>query len=295
MYPTTYNDVFEQIVTWIDNYSADSPEYTLSDIQQNGLAILIEMIIKEYIFQKEMNSEYLTFNAQDFREVITSVLLHAELFSDEYEQWGMPLLSSYNQGFGVSYNDGNRVKMILPPTIAENGKQYLFTELELIAIHEKSTNKEEAQKFILWYSRHLADTIQYKMSPCLNSPIENPNYAIRLLEINNNLIELKDARNRAMDMVDAGKLDELISKKERQMAALSSIQWTISQESIDCYREIATRIKIPDDSVFFNSSGFNSIREVVTRFCDNGFDTTQMNAFISELERVVYMVMMENQ
>ena len=295
-YPTNYDELFEKIAVWLDDYASEYPDYTLSDIQQNGMETLVAAVMKDYIIQSADQGGQFTFKTDAFRNVLMSIAAHAELLSDEHDQWGMPILSSYSQGFGVSYNDSHRVVMMLPPALNADGEQAMNTEIEVLAIHNASKNKDIAEKFIAWYIAHLSDTVSYELSPEKNEPIENPNYPIRVQEVTDELQDLKKKLEETDDPDKQADHEEQIFRKENQLEGLADMQWSISQESIDCYRSVAKDMKIAYESPFFGSSdggGMQAVNEVIAKFCEDGLVESEVDGLISELDRVTFMVSME--
>lgn len=295
-YPTNYDELFEKIAVWLDDYASEYPDYTLSDIQQNGMETLVAAVMKDYIIQNADQGGQFTFKTDAFRNVLMSIAAHAELLSEEHDQWGMPILSSYSQGFGVSYNDSHRVIMVLPPALNADGEQAMNTEIEVLAIHNASKNKDIAEKFIAWYVAHLSNTASYELSPEKNEPIENPNYPIRLQEVTDELQDLKKKLEETDDPDKQSDLEEQIFRKENQLEGLVDMQWSISQESIDCYRRIAKNMKIAYESPFFGSGdggGMQAVNEVIAKFCEDGLVESEVDGLISELDRVTFMVGME--
>lgn len=295
-YPTNYDELFEKIAVWLDDYASEYPDYTLSDIQQNGMEMLVATVMKDYIIQNADQGGQFTFKTDAFRNVLMSIAAHAELLSEEHDQWGMPILSSYSQGFGVSYNDSHRVIMVLPPALNADGEQAMNTEIEVLAIHNASKNKDIAEKFIAWYVAHLSNTVSYELSPEKNEPIENPNYPIRLQEVTDELQDLKKKLEETDDPDKQSDLEEQIFRKENQLEGLVDMQWSISQESIDCYRRIAKNMKIAYESPFFGSGdggGMQAVNEVIAKFCEDGLVESEVDGLISELDRVTFMVGME--
>ena len=208
----------------------------------------------------------------------------------------MPILSSYSQGFGVSYNDSHRVVMMLPPALNADGEQAMNTEIEVLAIHNASKNKDIAEKFITWYVAHLSDTVSYELSPEKNEPIENPNYPIRVQEVTDELQDLKKKLEETDDPDKKAELEEQIFRKENQLEGLADMQWSISQESIDCYRSVAKNMKIAYESPFFGSGedgGMQAVNDVIAKFCEDGLVESEVDGLISELDRVTFMVSME--
>ena len=295
-YPTNYDELFEKIAVWLDDYASEYPDYTLSDIQQNGMEMLVAAVMKDYIIQNADQGGQFTFKNDAFRNVLMSIAAHAELLSEEHDQWGMPILSSYSQGFGVSYNDSHRVVMMLPPALNADGEQAMNTEIEVLAIHNASKNKDIAEKFIAWYVAHLSNTVSYELSPEKNKPIENPNYPIRVQEVADELQDLKKKLEETDDPDKQADLEEQIFRKENQLEGLADMQWSISQESIDCYRSVAKDMKIAYESPFFGSSdggGMQAVNEVIAKFCEDGLVESEVDGLISELDRVTFMVSME--
>ena len=295
-YPTNYDELFEKIAIWLDDYASEYPDYTLSDIQQNGMETLVAAVMKDYIIQNADQGGQFTFKTDAFRNVLMSIAAHAELLSDEHDQWGMPILSSYSQGFGVSYNDSHRVVMMLPPALNADGEQAMNTEIEVLAIHNASKNKDIAEKFIAWYVAHLSDTVSYELSPEKNEPIENPNYPIRVQEVTDELQDLKKKLEETDDPDKQADLEEQIFRKENQLEGLADMQWSISQESIDCYRSVAKNMKIAYESPFFGSGeggGMQAVNDVIAKFCEDGLVESEVDGLISELDRVTFMVSME--
>lgn len=295
-YPTNYDELFEKIAVWLDDYASEYPDYTLSDIQQNGMETLVAAVMKDYIIQNADQGGQFTFKTDVFRNVLVSIAAHAELLSEEHDQWGMPILSSYSQGFGVSYNDSHRVVMMLPPALNADGEQAMNTEIEVLAIHNASKNKDIAEKFIAWYVAHLSNTVSYELSPEKNEPIENPNYPIRVQEVTDELQDLKKKLEETDDPDKQADLEEQIFRKENQLEGLADMQWSISQESIDCYRSVAKNMKIAYESPFFGSSdggGMQAVNEVIAKFCEDGLVESEVDGLISELDRVTFMVSKE--
>ena len=295
-YPTNYDELFEKIAVWLDDYASEYPDYTLSDIQQNGMEMLVAAVMKDYIIQNADQGGQFTFKNDAFRNVLMSIAAHAELLSEEHDQWGMPILSSYSQGFGVSYNDSHRVVMMLPPALNADGEQAMNTEIEVLAIHNASKNKDIAEKFITWYVAHLSDTVSYELSPEKNEPIENPNYPIRVQEVTDELQDLKKKLEETDDPDKKAELEEQIFRKENQLEGLADMQWSISQESIDCYRSVAKNMKIAYESPFFGSGedgGMQAVNDVIAKFCEDGLVESEVDGLISELDRVTFMVSME--
>lgn len=296
-YPTTYDQVFETIALWLDRHAEEHMEYALSDIQQGSVDMLVSMIVKEYIFQNETSGKQLTFDTPVFRSLMASVCRNAGLLSEEYEQWGMPLLSSYYQGFGYSYNANDRMRMLLPPTLDEKATQMLGASAELLLVNAASPRQEAAVRFVSFCAEHLDPTTQYMLHPDMNDPYPNPDYETRL----DTLREERENLEKRLTIADASQMPTLqdeIAQKESMIKSISDNRWLISPESIEAYRSVAENLRIPYASDYLSegeSGGYNAIASVIAQYCSDGLDQSEIDSFIKTLDQVTYLVYMEGQ
>ena len=296
-YPTTYYQLFEAVSLWLDMYAEDNMDYTLSDIQQSPVDALVSMIVKEYIFQNEASGERLTFDTPSFRELMNGVSENAYLLSEENEQWGMPLLSSYYQGFGCSYNDDDMTRMLLPPTLDEQRTQMLNASVEVLFVNAASRQQEAAARFVSFCAQNLDVSTQYMLNPGMNDPYPNPAYESRLETLNTELETLQSRLEGAEDSQVAILRDQ-ITQKERLIESVAASRWMISPESIAVYRSVAENLRVPFDSAYLSegeSGGYNAISAVIAQYCSDGLEAAEIDALIKELDRVTYLVYMEGQ
>ena len=296
-YPLTYEQLFSYIAIWLDEYAVEYPDETLSDFQQSSISMIVDSLIKEYIILNETPESQLTFNTPAFRQVLQCLCEHSALLSEENEQWGMPLLFSYYQGFGYSYNDSDKTKMISAPKLETSSPSIMSADIEVMCINAAPEQQEAARKFISFYAQNLDITTQYMMNPNLNEPYRNPSYETRISIASEEIDLLKKEIETASSQQQAKLMDEL-SQQELKLQSLINNQWQISPESISVYRELAESLTIPYQSSYLGNGengGYRAINDVIHQFCDNGIDESEIDAFISELDRVTYMVFMENQ
>ena len=294
-YPRTYDDLYGTIALWLEHYAEDNMEFTLSDIQQSNLETLITMLVKEYIFQHEACDERLSFDTPAFRALLTGVSDHAHLVSEDNEQWGMPLLSAYYQGFGVSYNDDDLVRMILPPTLDESGAQMLNASLEVICVNASSAHKDAAKRFVSYCAENLDASTRYALNPRLNEPVRFAHYDDRVKTLRAELDSLQKRLENAEETQTAVLQDE-IAQKELTLESVMSNEWSISPESIEVYRAVAKNMRVPYDSAFLadgESGGFEAISTVIRQYCADGLDEDEVDGFIENLDRIAYMVYSE--
>ena len=296
-YPTTYDALFQAIDLWLEEYAEEYPEYTLSDIQQSSLDMLVSMIVREYIFQNETSDERLTFDTPAFHALMTSVCENAHLLSAENEQWGMPFLSTYYQGFGYSYNDDDQMRMLLPPTLDEGKTQTLNAGVEVLFVNAASQKQEAAVRFVSFCARNLDIATQYMLYPDLTEPYQNPLYESRLATLKEELEVLQNRLEKAEDFEIAVLRDEIV-QKERVIESVSADRWQISPKSIAVYRSVAENLRVPYDSAYLaedESGGYNAIASVIAQYCSDGLEQAEIDSFIKALDQVTYLVYMEGQ
>ena len=295
-YPKTYNELFEKIEMWLNEYAADYPEYTLADVQQMGLNTLVLSMVEAYIHENEASGMQLTFDTPSFREMMKCVSDNAYLLSEENEQWGMPLLTSMYLGFGTCYTDSDLNRMILPPALDLNGKQSLYAEMSILAVNAASKNAEVATWFVEFCAENLSNTVRYEMEPELNEPVESSAYYVRVAELQGKINDLAEQLEKA-DQDARYAIKEKIIQAEAKLEQLEERKWEIDPKSIEIYRSAAENLKVSYKSPLLlkgENGGYEALRSVVDKYCTQDFSDSDINALIAELDRVATMVYLES-
>ena len=295
-YPKTYNELFEKIEMWLNEYAADYPEYTLADVQQMGLNTLVLSMVEAYIHENEASGMQLTFDTPSFREMMKCVSDNAYLLSEENEQWGMPLLTSMYLGFGTCYTDSDLNRMILPPALDLNGNQSLYAEMSILAVNAASKNAEVATRFVEFCAENLSNTVRYEMEPALNEPVESSAYYVRVAELQGKINDLAEQLEKA-DQDARYAIKEKIIQAEAKLEQLEERKWEIDPKSIEIYRSAAENLKVSYKSPLLlkgENGGYEALRSVVDKYCTQDFSDSDINALIAELDRVATMVYLES-
>lgn len=295
-YPKTYNELFEKIEMWLNEYAVDYPEYTLADVQQMGLNTLVLSMVEAYIHENEASGMQLTFDTPSFREMMKCVSDNAYLLSEENEQWGMPLLTSMYLGFGTCYTDSDLNRMILPPALDLNGKQSLYAEMSILAVNAASKNAEVATRFVEFCAENLSNTVRYEMEPELNEPVESSAYYVRVAELQGKINDLAEQLEKA-DQDARYAIKEKIIQAEAKLEQLEERKWEIDPKSIEIYRSAAENLKVSYKSPLLlkgENGGYEALRSVVDKYCMQDFSDSDINALIAELDRVATMVYLES-
>ena len=295
-YPKTYNELFEKIEMWLNEYATDYPEYTLADVQQMGLNTLVLSMVEAYIHENEASGMQLTFDTPSFREMMKCVSDNAYLLSEENEQWGMPMLTSMYLGFGTCYTDSDLNRMILPPALDLNGKQSLYAEMSILAVNAASKNAGVATRFVEFCAENLSNTVRYEMEPELNEPVESSAYYVRVAELQGKINDLAEQLEKA-DQDARYAIKEKIIQAEAKLEQLEERKWEIDPKSIEIYRSAAENLKVSYKSPLLlkgENGGYEALRSVVDKYCTQDFSDSDINALIAELDRVATMVYLES-
>lgn len=290
--PATYAELFDAIALWLGEKAEDYPDYALSDLQQMDLQNVVQLIVCDYVLELEASGAALTFDTDAFRAAMNLLAEHADLLSDEHGQWGMPIVSGYNQGFGVSYNDSHRVRMMLAPALI-SGERAMTASLRVFAISAASQHRREAVRFLEWYAAHLREVDRYQMTPTLNDPIENPNYAPRVAELEEQIASLTEQLENAQDEETAAALEQRLADTQDILDRSESMRYSISPESIALYRQLARDLRIPWNSALASNAVRDSLMDVIAPICGDGLTRGEVDALIAQLDRVLDMAVRE--
>ena len=206
----------------------------------------------------------------------------------------MPLIYTYEQGFGVAYNDDEQTRLMLMPAISVNEQQRLSGTLTLLTMSSKSTQQPAALRLIEYCVEHLDEQTQYMMMPALNEPLRETDHEKRLAELQAEKATLQ-TRLAAADEMAAAELSEALAQVDARIVAEEE-SWKISPESIENYRAIANHLVIPYASPFLgNDTGLDAFETVIDAAWGQLLDETKLNKFLDNLNRISRMIMLESE
>lgn len=294
--PTTYAALFEGLVHWEDDFVEDNPDYKFLDMDQDLTGFVMAMV-REYILQNEKVDEPLTFDAPAFREALQAVVDNQYVIQDQAGKEGMPIISTYSMGFGVSSNDGEKAVMMLPPALGSGDRQALAASMEALVINPASEHKPEALRFAQFISEQMDMSMQYMLTPSLMEPARAGSYAENAAKLDGDIAALETQAQSASDDKKAEIADALTTKRI-QRENLENFAWLISPESVTCYRTLAENLKIPYASHFLTdeeNSGMATLEPIISKFCAQELSPSTVDAFIRELDGMAKMIYQEGQ
>lgn len=292
--PTTYPMLLEGLARWEDEYADDYPEYKFLDMDQD-VAGFVSAIVREYILQSERPDTPLTFDTSIFRETIQAVADNRHFILDNAERDGLPIIFTYSMGFGVISADGQKMVMMLPPKLVNDGQQSLAASMEVLVINPASEHKQEAVKFAEYVSEKMDIPQQYMLIPALTEAVRSSSYEENAAKLDNDIAKLEEQAQTVPADKKAAMVEALEAKKI-QRENLENFAWLISPESVTCYRELAQNLRVPYTSLFLSdeiTSGMASLEPIIQKYCAQELSPAAIDAFIREMDSVAKMIYQE--
>lgn len=299
--PSTYGELLDFIVTWHDDYFPDNEGMEVVQYADD-----LRRSIFHWIYDAQQrsceNGETLTYDTPTFRgllrrldeitPIIDVVAPKMEDTSDydyiannalitEYECY--PLPKAYRPSpewdakpLVLSLDDQT------PPTI--------HTYMNVVAVNPYTEETEAAVELLEFIAQNLSQVFRTTTMPDCNDPIEQSGYDSDLAYWTSEIAAME--RRLAADPDNPDLKDEL----ERYQRNLKNLEEegrvAMTTEEIMWYRENIAPYLTLTTSAFSSSNAAGQMQSFVNRYCDG-----QINAdeFIQEIDRIVWMVQMENQ
>lgn len=297
--PTTYGELLDFIVTWHDDYFPDNDGMEIVEYADDLRRSLFHWI---YDAQQRacQNGETLTYDTPTIRSLLNRLdeiqpiidvvapkmdMENYEYITDnaiinEYECYPLP------RAFKLS--SGSALPLIL--SLDDQTDPTIHTYMTVMAINPYTTETEAALDLLEYVAENLPQVFRTTMMPECNDPIEIVDYDRELEYWRNEAAAIERRLEEDPDDIDLK--DELA----RYQSAITRLEeegrWAMTTEEILWYREnVAPYLTLRTRS-FTSSNAGEQMQTAVNRYCDG-----QMTAdeFIQEIDRIVWMVQMENQ
>jgi len=292
-YPNTLSELLELSDVWNNEYAQEYAKYTLIDLPQ-GLYSYISLMVSNYIMQHETSDTALSFDDPVFRNIAEMVMKYKSKLSIVGADMNQAIIMTYNQGFGVGSNDGEKTLMLTPPALDQGQSRFVTGKLDLFVLNPLSINQESALEFISFYLNSVAVDTKYELYPSLNEPVRYNDYETRHAKIVQEITLLEEILNNALPESKKN-AQSALEDKQIELTDKEMNEWLISQESIDNYRSVAQHMIIPMESLFLNggeAGGYATLKQVITRFSAGELTVDQ---FIKDLDKKVKMIYQEGE
>lgn len=290
--PTTYAQLFARMQLWQEEYAGEHPDYVLTDVY-GDISSLAEGMVKEFILQ--CDTAYPDFTADAFKNALLSLLEHQEILAanrQALDDGAMPIIYTYDQGFGIGHNDEEKTCMMFMPAISDGDEQKLSASLTLLGISSICEQQEAALRFIAFFAENMDIELAHMLTPALNTPVRSALYEQRLATLTEEKAAL-EVQLASAEEEDAATLQDALDFKQHQLA-LAQDAWLVSAQDIDNYRSVAANLVIPCDSPFLGSqSSLEALQIEIRKACDKGLSEASVDTLLAGLNRVAQMMLLE--
>ena len=301
--PTTFDELFDFIVAWHDEYYEDNEGMELFEYCFDARWALFNMIYDAQIYASARSGETLTFNTPTIRHLLTRLDELQPIFDvvcpksddyDDYEYITNNALFTLDQCLPLprSYPMADYDSFPMPLALDENTPATIRPTMDVMCVNPYSQNVDAAIDLMEYIAQNLEITFLTALMPDMNDPIEYPGYESSLSYWQDELalIEKQIAEASEDQLKD---LQESLDNTKKRIERIETIgRIGMSAEEIQWYREnIAPALVLPT-SQYTSSGASDQMYNARRRYAEG-----QMNAdeFIQEIDRIVWMVQMENQ
>ena len=301
--PTTFDELFDFIVTWHDEYYEDNEGMELFEYCFDVRSALFRMIYDAQILAAARSDEALTFNTPTIRHLLTRLDELQPIFdvvapkSDDYEDYEyitnnalfsldqcQPLPRSYPMADYDSYP--------MPLALDENTPASIRPYMEVMCVNPYSKNVDAAIDLMEYIAQNFSITYLTAVMPDMNDPIEYPGYESSLTYWQDELALIEKQIAEASEDQLSDLQENLENTKQRIERIETMGRIGMSAEEIQWYREhIAPALVLPT-SKYTSSGASDQMYSARNRYIDGQMSVDE---FIQEIDRIVWMVQMENQ
>lgn len=304
--PTTFDELMDFIETWYYDYYDDYEDINIFAWSQDLHRVLFSMIFDAQVFGCEARGEALTFRTPTLQKLLTRLdspemktIFDAlgpkenasggvEVFYDEPETHS--IFDNYADPMPKTY------QLWMPATpfllkLDEDTEPVAQASMYLLTINKASSNQDLALDLMEYIAQRLPKDILTALMPDMKDPIEAEYYEENLSFYQEELARLETQMEDmpAEDRVDYEDMLEWYKERIRQMQ--EEERWTFSAEEVAFYHgSVAPHLVVSARSIF--SGEDNPAATAMQLYLEGARD---VNWFISEIDRVVNMMQLENQ
>ena len=300
--PTTYDELFDFVVTWHDEYFEENEGMELFEYSIDARYSLFEMIYDAQVYAAAQSGETLTFNTPTIRRLLNRLdelqpildVVAPKIEGDDYEYATNNALFSFYECMPLPHayprSDSEPLPMLL--TLDENTPAAIRPYMDVMGINPYSENVNEAISLMEYVAQNFSITFMTTMMPDMNDPIEYPDYD-RMVKYWQERLELLEKQIAEASEDQLRELQEDLDYARERLSNMESRgRIGMSTEEIQWYRENIAPAMVLTTSQYMSSGAADQMYTARQRYIDG-----QMTAdeFIQEIDRIVWMVQMENQ
>lgn len=304
--PTTYGELMDFLTDWYYDYYDDYEEMQIFEWSQDLHGVLFSMIFNDQVLNCESRGEPLTLRTPTIQKLLArldSPEMQAvfDALSPEADSNDTIIYADYDEGYNAifsSYSDPmpSTYQQWMPPEpmlirLDEDTDPVLQASLYLLTVNKASSNQDLAIEVLEYIAERLPQDVQTALMPDVNDPIQTSYYEENLANYQESIAQLEKQMEDMTEEERADYEETLSWFRERVKQMEEEERWAFTEEDIAFYREkIAPYIVVSPRSIFTGED--NPATKALKLYLDGARD---VDWFISEIDRVVNMMQMENQ
>ncbi len=310
--PVTFSDFFDDMLRF---EQGRGPEDGVRFLEWYTYESMVKTVIDAYIQQNDKYATApMTFDRPELKEALQKLMEvnafktargdtqgsgeYARLSDEEVLKYALfnPLGGNVLLADYFAVDEGAYVNM-LPLAFSKTDAPVIRGYLSVLMVNPASKNQELAREYIVCATKAETDPERYyALHPGANEPYENPRYAAKMKELEEEKEELTAQIQKAeMDETQAARLKNLKEQMELTQWYLDhqdTVRWKISSNALENWRRLVPSIRFFENSLYVSRSE-ETVQEQISglcsRFCAGQLDADGFLRHLDEVSRLIYL------
>lgn len=283
--PTTWAEYFDLGLAWQTGLADEHTDYSFTPIDYYTT---LDTLLTQYLDERAANGLPLVVNTQAVQELVGKYRQVAAASTSRREAGGIQLFTlvdvpyrgSEYQALPLRFDSASQPAFSLPPD-----------SFNYFVVNPYTKNRAEAMAFLAAYVDSLSPYIRILLSQAVKTPVENPEYAARLAQLQSQDAQLMQQIKTAQ----GAQRSELESQQAivlRQLQDLEEYErWDISAEDIAAYQAFSGQVYL---------NPFNPLPTLLTSYPDlftafEGNPEADIPAFLDRLDGMIATLLRESE
>ncbi len=290
-FPETMEELFNLISIWQEKEAEDHEDLCLFACL-DGLEGVLKDLVRYYLLLNENENSAISFDREDFRNLMETVMQYEDVFQSEGEQ--NSLLMNYAQYFGAGYNDSDVVISVCPPKLTSESSKAVRGTMDLWIVNPVSNNKKEAMLFLEFWVTNMDTDLRYRIDESCTQPVRSASYEEDKQTLEAEIEAIQQELEKAMDESSCQELQDQLETKNERLSALEQNSWIISAEDLAIYQQIAPYVRIPLSTIYPDdaSASAAAIDEIIERYASGQIS---IDNFVNLMDEKAQMIFEEKQ
>ena len=296
--PLSFTELLDFLETWIERIQmkseddicvANTFDEALYD-ENSYIRYLVEMLLPNYIMQRDYAGELLRFDTPEFRDLLTRCTqIGKDLYAYEPEQ--KPDMQLFMNWHGM-----DDFKLIIPLRMTTEQPILVKANLNMYFVNMASANKELAIELIKSYlANESSENMAYIYADAL--PVENPEYESTMVFWQGKVDETKRllADEKALEPADRPDMEANLARFENALKEESQPEnrYLISEDELASYRANGDILFFQAPSIFDpNSENGENVQKLCAQYISGALP---LDDFVRRLDQLAKQIERERQ